>query len=114
MKKSLKYLLIVVAMLSVLSLSAQNMAQQPRNDFRSTSTMLGAGSTLPQAAVDGVSTTSGQSIDAAQPSKHIRRGRPGDWEDPYKDPIGDATWPLMLLAIAYVGVRTFHKKTRVN
>lgn len=115
-KKALRYLLILVAMLSVLSLGAQNMAQQPRNDFRSTSTMLGAGSTLPQAAVDGVVTTNGQQAPVGRQG-HIRTGlggggsgEPGDRPEPWADPLGDATWPLALCMMAYVCVRAFRRK----
>lgn len=119
MKKSLKYLLIVVAMLSVLSLNAQNMAQQPRNDFRSTSTMLGAGSTLPQAAVDGVVTTNGQQAPVGRQG-HIRTGlgggggsgEPGDRPEPWADPLGDVLWPLMALAAAYAALRVYKRRSR--
>lgn len=116
--KALRYLLITIAMLSVLSLSAQNMAQQPRNDFRSTSTMLGAGSTLPQAAVTGVTTTSNQDSDGPR-NGHVRKigggnsgggDGPTNPDDPWATPLGDAAWPLMVLALGYVCVRAFRRK----
>ncbi len=115
-KKALRYLLILVAMLSVLSLSAQNMAQQPSSDFRSTSVMMGTGSTLPQAAQTGTVTTYDMPSSPKHPG-HIRRGD-GDWEDddphddeePWTTPIGDAMWPLLMLALAYVFARAFRRK----
>ena len=116
-KKALRYLLILVAMLSVLSLSAQNMAQQPSSDFRSTSVMMGTGSTLPQAAQTGTVTT--YDVPSGPRNGHIRRGAsgedggdtpPADPHGPNEDPIGDAAWPLALCMMAYVCVRAFRRK----
>ena len=97
--KTLRYLLMVIAMVSVLSVKAQSTAQLPEVQMQSTSVMVSSGSSLPQAAVTGVVTT-----DEAPARANIgqpRRGRPGDWDDPYKDPIGDAVWPLLVLAAAF-------------
>ena len=97
--KALRYLLMVVAMVSVLSIKAQSTAQLPEVQMQSTSVMMSSGSSLPQAAVTGVVTT-----DEAPARANIgqpRRERPGDWDDPYKDPIGDAVWPLLALAAAF-------------
>ena len=60
--KALRYLLMValISLTSVLSatnVAAQNLAQQPEMQMHSTSIIQGSGSTLPQAAVEGVSTT---------------------------------------------------------
>lgn len=95
--KTLRYLLIVAAMVSFLGAKAQELAQQPEAQMHSTSIMQGSGSTLPSAAVNGVNTTYSPSKAPNGP----RRERPGDNTDPYKDPIGDVMWPLMLLACAY-------------
>lgn len=111
--KALRYLLMVVAMVSFLSVRAQGLAQQPEAQMHSTSILQGSGSSLPQAAVEGVSTTNQRSQDASHPSKHVRKGRPGDWEDPYKDPIGDAMWPLLMLAAAYALLRVYKRKRSV-
>lgn len=125
--KALRYLLIAVTVLSVLSLSAQTRQyatthsqeqttytvqvnpQMPvaTMDYRHSDHMT-SGSTLPQAAVDGVTTTEDQ-----ESSNHhgaIRKGRPGDWDDPYDDPIGDAALPLALLACAYLIIRVRRAK----
>ena len=112
MKATLRYLLIVT-MLSVASLvfaTTQSLAQQPEVQMHSTSILQGSGSTLPQAAVEGVSTTSMPSQEASHQSKQVRKGRPGDWDDPYKDPLGDAAWPLMVLAVGYVCVRGMRRR----
>lgn len=120
--KTLRYLLIVIGLASVLSVGAQGLAQQPNNDFRSTSVMVGSGSALPQAAVTGTYMT-GSKLGTYSPASghhgNMRRdvgggGTTADDEDPdipvEPNPIGDALLPLMLLALAYAGVRVFRKK----
>lgn len=130
--KTLRYLLMMTTVLSVLSLSAQTpqygKMYTPKNDNAIYSTVqaqmpeaqmgsvgsdfMKTGSTLPMAATDG--TTFGET-EATQSAGHpgsIRR-RPPDWEDPYKDPLGDAAIPLALCALAYLIVRVVRKRTRV-
>ena len=109
--KALRYLLMVVAMVSFLSVRAQGLAEQPNAQMHSTSVMEGAGSTLPQAAIEGVTTTE-------SPKPSIRKigggnsgGGPDDREDPYADPLGDAGWPLALLAIGYAIYSFARKRT---
>lgn len=109
--KALRYLLMVVAMVSVLSVKAQSTAQLPEVQMQSTSVMVGSGSALPQAATTGAVLTGETpgTYSAAGHHGHIRRGIDGDdnndkpsgWDDPYKDPIGDAVWPLLVLAAAF-------------
>ena len=48
--KALRYLLIVMGLMSVLSISAQALAQQPEVYMQSTSGMVYSGSQLPSAA----------------------------------------------------------------
>ena len=122
MKTTLRYLLIVMSLVSVLSVSAQGLAQQPQTQMRSTSVMVGSGSALPQAAVTGTYMTGATpaSYTTAGPDKHLRRdvgGGEDDWGDEGEptdpgepNPLGDAAWPLMLLALAYVCARAFRKK----
>ncbi len=109
--KTLRYLLMVVAMVSVLGVYAQGTAEFPEATMQSTSTMVGTGSALPQAAATGA-TLAGESPAAYSPGRagHIRKGwgsggeegEPGsDRPEPYEDPIGDVFWPLALLAIAF-------------
>ena len=99
--KAMKQLLIVLGLVSMLSLSAQDFASVPRAQMQSTSSMIASGSTLPFAAAAGVTTT----YDNMAPvtiTLQQKSGRPGDWEDPMDDPLGDAVLPLLLLAAGYV------------
>ena len=121
--KALRYLLMVVAMVSVLSVKAQSTAQLPEVQMQSTSVMVGSGSALPQAATTGTVLTGETpgTYSAAGHHGHIRRGIDGDdeddkpsgWDDPYKDPIGDAVWPLLVLAAAYALLRVYRRKRSV-
>ena len=117
MKTTLRYLLIVVAMVSVLGVCAQGTAQLPEVQMQSTSVMVSSGSTLPQAAVTGtyMAGETPSSYSAAGHHGHIRKGLDGD-DDKDKPgqpfPIGDAVWPLALLACAYLTIRVWRKRTR--
>ena len=121
--KALRYLLMVVAMVSVLSVKAQSTAQLPEVQMQWTSGMVGSGSALPQAAATGAVLTGETpgTYSAAGHHGHIRRGIDGDdnndkpsgWDDPYKDPIGDAVWPLLVLAAAYALLRAYRRKRSV-
>ena len=121
--KALRYLLMVVAMVSVLSVKAQSTAQLPEVQMQSTSVMVGSGSALPQAATTGTVLTGETpgTYSAAGHHGHIRRGIDGDddndkpsgWDDPYKDPIGDAVWPLLALASVYALLRVYRRKRSV-
>lgn len=132
MKKTLRYLLMTIAILGVLSVNAQTHQysatheqaaftnvqvnpQMPSATMDWHSDYMTTGSHLPQAAVEGTTTT----YDEGGTGKgHIRKagsgqtggGGPDDREDPYGDPIGDAAIPLALLACAYVLARAFRKK----
>ena len=106
--KALRYLLMVVAMVSVLSVKAQSTAQLPEVQMQSTSVMVGSGSALPQAATTGTVLTGETpgTYSAAGHHGHIRRGLDeGDDEGTKKPgqpfPIGDAVWPLILAAAVY-------------
>ena len=125
--KALRYLLVLVAMVSVLSVSAQSTAQLPQAQMQSTSVMVYSGSTLPQAAASGAMLT-GSQVGTYTPAKthpgHVRRdpGGDDDWEDdeltgeqtenPWKNPIGDAMWPLALCALAYLIMRVVRARKR--
>lgn len=114
MKATLRYLLIVIGLVSVLSVGAQTLAQQPEVKMASTSVMAPCGSALPQAAVTGAVTTYSTNSAAKVPGR--RRALDGDDDTPEKpdgpmqDPIGDATLPLALCALAYVSVRAFRRR----
>ena len=132
--KALRYLLIVMGLMSVLSISAQALAQQPQAQMHTTSIIAGSGSQLPSAAVQGTYVT-GTTIGTYSPAnvngphrakKEDNPGGgfnpgggepgPGDNTEPWEDPIGDAGWPLALLALAYVCVRAFlrNKKRAIS
>ena len=111
--KALRYLLMVVAMVSILSVSAQGLTKQPSSDFRSTSIMQTSGSMLPQAATTGAVLT-GETPGTYSSVYHpggprritINPGEEpgpdeGDNSEPWEDPIGDAVWPLLALAAAF-------------
>ena len=117
--KTLRYLLIVIAMAGFLSVHAQGLAQQPQAQMQSTSGMVYSGSTLPQAAATGTMVT-GTTPGTYTPTKITsgprkglggggESGEPGDRPEPYEDPLGDAMWPMMALACAYALARAFLK-----
>ena len=117
--KAGRYLLIVIGLVSVLSVGAQSFAQRPTCEFRSTSTMVYSGSSLPQAAITGAYTT----YDMPATSGVYRPRRVGE-NDEFEDeeepetpdvpfPIGDATWPLLTMLAVYCAVRVY-KRRRVS
>ena len=104
--KAMKFILIVLGLASVLSLSAQVFAEQPTVQMHSTSAMMGSGSELPQAAVTGTYTTysSGPSYAPRGPQRGADNGdgAPEDPPGPNEYPLGDTPWLLMLLlALGY-------------
>lgn len=124
--KTLRYMLIVVALLSVMSIEAhmfdKQWGQKPVMEMRSTSAMAYSGSTLPQAAQTGVVIT-GTIPETLSPAnihhgniKRIGGGNSGGGDgpttpvDPWATPIGDVLWPMMLMAMAYVVYLTSRKK----
>ena len=121
--KRLRYLFVAVAMLCMVSLYAKNATQNwgklPEAQMHSTSTMVGSGSTLPSAAKTGTVTTydANSSITSTSRPRRAKMGE-DDWEDdefsetdePWKDPIGDAMWPLAILACAYLIIRARRKR----
>ena len=101
-----------LAIVSVLSISAQEPAQdwgkEPEPRMHSTSAMAGSGSTLPFAAVDGVTTTCVSPAKAPAGPRRIGGGNSGGGdgpttpEDVWSTPLGDALWSLALLALVFV------------
>lgn len=110
--KTLRYLLMSLAIVSVLSISAQEPVQdwgkEPEPRMHSTSAMAGSGSTLPFAAVDGVTTTGVSPAKAPAGPRRIGGGNSGGGdgpttpEDVWSTPLGDALWSLALLALVFV------------
>ena len=129
--KALRYLLIVMGLMSVLSISAQALAQQPEVYMQSTSGMAYSGSQLPSAAAQGTYVT-GTTIGTYNPAnvngphrakKEDNPGGgfnpgggepgPGDNSEPWEDPLGDVMWPLLALAAAYALLRVYRRKRSV-
>ncbi len=122
--KALRYLLMVIALLSVMSVSAHTFdkkwGQKPVIEMHSTSTMAYSGSTLPQAAATGVTLATVADVETSTRPYHpgrIRRAAddeddtpPTDPHGPMEDPLGDVLWPLMLMAMAYVVYLKSRKK----
>lgn len=105
--KTMKQLLIVIGLVSALTICAQTMVEQPQLQMQSTSIMMGSGSHLPQAAIEGVTTTYTPGASNVPSGPH--RGKADDDTPPQEnppgpneDPIGDAILPLALLAAAYM------------
>jgi hypothetical protein len=118
--KALRYLLIVIAMVSVLGVSAQTLAQMPKAQMKSTSGMVFSGSQLPSAAERGTYVT-GTTVGTYSPANASgpNRAKKDEWEDdPDPDnpgepaPLGDAALPLALLACAYVLFRYVRTRKR--
>lgn len=124
--KALRYLLMMVAVMGVLSASAQlpkyGTTYKPRNiavcsntqttvlmpeaTIGSTgSALMTTGSSLPQAAVTGTTTTYDHPGGPAKMRRDVGGGGTADDEDPDAPeepfPLGDAALPLMLLALMY-------------
>ena len=113
--KALRYLLIVMGLMSVLSISG----------------MVYSGSQLPSAAAQGTYVT-GTTIGTYNPAnvngphrakKEDNPGGgfnpgggepgPGDNSEPWEDPLGDVMWPLLALAAAYALLRVYRRKRSV-
>ncbi len=125
--KTLRYMLIVAALMSVMSASAhmfdKQWGQKPVIEMRSTSAMAYSGSTLPQAAATGVKMASVADVESSTSTRPYHPGRirraaddedddtpPTDPHGPNEDPLGDVLWPLMLMALAYVVYLKSRKK----
>ena len=114
----MKYRIIILAMVAALSLPAiaqwnnnDVMATAPTTTFQSTSTLGSSNSAYssnPSFSSDGTATirTIGARRNEGKDSG-TNPGTPDDDEQKEEEwqPIGDAVWPLLLLALAYVGVR---------
>lgn len=128
--KALRYLLIVMAMVSFLGVNAQGLAQQPKVQMRSTSGMVFSGSQLPSAAERGTYVT-GTVIGTYNPSNASGPNRAKKEDDGWADeddtpgqgdvnpdlpgdlvPLGDAALPLALLACTYVLFRYVRTRKR--
>lgn len=129
-------LLIIVSLASSICVSAQGFGSMPTTPFRSTSTMVGSGSSLPVAARSGVVVTgnrvgtyaSASSVSSSRP-RRAKKENPfaeegggsastventgtGDPMDPGV-PLGDAVLPLTLIALVFgAGVAVRNRRKR--
>lgn len=106
--KTMKQLLIVIGLVSALTICAQTMVEQPQLQMQSTSIMMGSGSHLPQAAIEGVTTTDLLSNSTNSGPRRIGGGNSGGGEGPenpddvWATPLGDMPWVwIALLAAGY-------------
>ena len=109
--KAMRDILIVLGLVSVLSVSAQTLAQQPSNDFRSTSAMVGSGSAYsanPSLNADGTVAYEGANYTPAQVPGSGPRKIGGQTIE--GSPLGDAVWPLLLMATTTCGVIALRKR----
>ena len=124
--KALRYLLMVVAMVSVLSVKAQSTAQLPEAHMQSTCGVVYSGSQLPAAAADGdvmtvITVGTYTPASSGKPSGPRKSGGgnsgggtgPSNPDDPFATPIGDAVWPLLALASVYALLRVYRRKRSV-
>lgn len=122
--KELRYLLIaMVVVLTCVTAQANFTAQaeSPEYQFHTTSAMAGSGTTLPNSAVTGTTTTA--DMPAYVSGRNLRRGVGDDDEFEFEDegedpegslpgepnPIGEGTWALLLMAMAYCACVAYRK-----
>ena len=120
MKKILVIMVLGALMACLVPATAQN-----TQDWQSTSTMRGAGSSLaPQVTAVGATSVGSMATTTTSPSgpRRAKMGGDGDDDDDYgtnldggyqdedNSPIGDALLPLTLIACAYLIVRATRKR----
>jgi hypothetical protein len=126
--KDMKYRVIILAMVAALSLPAiaqwnnnDVMATAPTTTFQSTSTLGSSNSAYssnPSIGDNGTATI--RTIGVRR--NETPSGNPGtpdedeidDDEKAEWQPIGDAVWPLLLLALAYLIVRATRKEEKIG
>ena len=122
--KKIMILVVMVALLVIAPVTAQNYeAQQPNSAFQSTSTLMGSGSSLsstPTINENGTASTpsyspakSGPRRDPANPGTP---STPGQGQAENQFPLGDAVLPLLALACVYMvysAARVYRRKRRV-
>lgn len=111
--KTIRYILsIFLFMMGIGFAQAQSNNPLPEYEFQSTSAMVGSGSSLPQAAIDGASTTYDCSSPQSGSGKNgPRKVSPGsNTGDPGATPIGNGIWVLLLFACCYAGIKLLTTK----
>ena len=118
--KAMKYILMVISMVGVLSVSAQQQTEQPNVQFQSTSTMQASGSVLSSQPMLNADGTAYNPTEASAPTKVGKPGQPKTIGPTHGEdnpnPLGDAVIPLLLMAMAYAVysvARVYRRKRRV-
>lgn len=118
MKKIMMIMVLGALVACLVPANAQN-----QQDWKTTSSMQASGSVLaPQVTAVGATGVAQQASTTTDYSasnvtgRSIRRSKenptdPGTTTDT-SSPLGDAVWPLMLMALAYLGVRVFFRRKR--
>ena len=108
------------------SRSVENDQQAAQNytttqPFRSPSAMQSTGSAYsanPTLNTDGTAynpaDVNGSNNNPRQPRRSFGDNQDGGTTTDPSSPIGDAVWPLMLMALAYLGVRVFFRRKRAE
>ena len=124
MKTINKVLLVVaIVIVSIVSVKAQYLAEQPSTGFQSTSAMVGSGSSF-QTGGEFVSADTYYETATGGHRGAMRRGtgdeRPGqggqttggsgDPSNPFGDPIGEGLWVLMVMAAGYAAIVAGRRK----
>ena len=114
-------IMVVVSLLATMETQAQIQQQQdPQSiQFRSTGTMAGSGSaysSTPMLNADGTAMYQGASSAPAQaPAHHGKVRNAGVFDDFDEDmPLGDAAWPLALMAMAYIAFIALRRARKKN
>ena len=96
---------------------ASSYTQMPTLPMSSTgSAMMQSGSALPMAAASGTTTADDNAPArvSGRPRRAIDDGdegeKPGGWENPYDDPLGDAMLPMLLCAVVFCGAIAIRRK----
>ena len=113
--KEMRYFLTIICWISVLSVGAQTLAEQPQTTFQSTSSMTGSGSMYsanPMLSTDGSATYEGASYAPAKAPSGPRRSVFDDFSEDM--PLGDAFLPLLLMVLLYGGYRGLRRKEIIN
>ncbi len=109
--KKILYILIVVALANVTNICAQDLVQQPQWQMQSTSTMLGSGSQLPQAATEGVSVVGETTTSQNQTNGPRKVGWDDNIGDPGAVPVGNSMALFVMVGI-YMILRIVNNKRK--
>ena len=113
--KAMRYILMVISVVGVLSVYAQPQTEQPQVQFQSTSTLQGSGSTYsstPTLNTNGTANTPASAPVLSGPKRSGALPPPPVVEegDTGNTPIGDAVIPLLAFALMFCGYIAIRRK----